>query len=144
MYCMYVMLQAKKEISSSDRLRVECTQLSEEIDDRTERMQQNSSHRLSQRINDIKFWRKELETALHENSHETTLLIESKDKLEEALKISLFLLEISNSCLAYRENRVSIDLVRDNVEIHLNKVCYLHSSLVPTCVCCSLSVFVKL
>ena len=115
-------MKAEQERSSAEQLRAECQRLREETHATTIRTQQANAHKFTQRIRDISFWKQELETALNENDSETTQLLEKKERLEQALEATRFPLEVANSCLTYREKRVSIDLVHDEVEIHLTKV----------------------
>ena len=103
-------------------MRAECQRLREETHVTTIRTQQANAHKFSQRIRDISFWKQELETALNENDNETKQLLEKKERLEQALDATRFPLQVANSCLSYREKRVSIDLVHDGVEISLTKV----------------------
>ena len=49
-------------------------------------------------------------------------LTEHKGRCEEALKAKDLPLEVVLECLSLREQRVSIDLVRDDVEAELHKV----------------------
>lgn len=49
-------------------------------------------------------------------------LTEHKQRTEKALEAKNIPLEVTLECLSIREHRVSIDLVRDEVEYELNKV----------------------
>ena len=50
------------------------------------------------------------------------MLLERKDELEKALASTKFPLEVASSCLGYRESRIGVDMVHDDVEIGLVKV----------------------
>ena len=103
-------------------MRAECNRLRQETDATTLRTQETNSHKFSQRIQDITFWKSEIETCLSENESETGVLLEHKERLEEALQATRFPLEVANGCLGYREKRVNIDNVHDQVEIELKRV----------------------
>lgn len=49
-------------------------------------------------------------------------LAEHKERVEKALEAKTMPLEVALGCLALREGRVAIDLVRDEVEAQLHKV----------------------
>jgi len=105
----------------------ECERLCKETDATTLRTQQSIDHKFAQRIGDIQFWKEELKRKLSDNASETDRLLQRKEQLEKALVTTQFPLEIAQSCLSFREKRVAIDLVYDDVEIQLLKVC--------SCVC---------
>lgn len=114
--------KAENERAAAERLRAECERLRKETQATTIRTQQSIDHKFSQRLGEIDFWKAELEGKLEENAAETKLLLERKEQLEIALAATTFPLEVSNSCLSYRESRISIDLVDDNVEKQLLQV----------------------
>lgn len=103
-------------------MRAECERLRKETDATMRRTQQSIDHKFSQRIRDIDFWKQELEQKLAENAKETEFLLQRKKQLEKALTETQFPLEVAQSCLSFREKRLSIDLVHDEVEIQLLKV----------------------
>ena len=113
---------AEKERAASERLRAECERLRKETEATTIRTQRGNEHKLSQRLRDINFWKEELGTKLAENADEVKQLLERKDELEKALASTKFPLEVSSSCLGYRERRIGVDMVHDGVEIGLVKV----------------------
>ena len=124
--------QSEKERISSERLRAECERLRKETEDTTRRTQRDVEHKFSQRINDINFWKEELEAKLNATVAEIGAVLDYKAQLEQALKSTSFPLEVAKSCLVFREKRVGIDLVHDEVEIQLMKVsflkCYVHNT----------------
>ena len=113
---------AEQERAAAERLRAECERLRKETDATTLRTQQSIDHKFSQRLRDIDFWKQELDRKLSENAAETELLLERKERLEKALAATQFPLDVAQSCLSYREKRMTIDLVHDEVEIQLLKV----------------------
>lgn len=70
----------------------------------------------------MEFWKSELEAKLAEGVSETKLLLERKEQLEQALVATHFPLDVAQACLRIREQRTSIDLVHDDVEIQLARV----------------------
>ena len=116
---------AEKERAAAERLRAECERLRKETDATTARTQQDTAHKFSQRLRDVDFWKAELDRKLADNADETQLLLRRKEQLEQALVSTQFPLEVAQTCLGLREQRTSIDLVQDDVEIQLLKVCEL-------------------
>ena len=114
---------AEQERAAAERLRAECHRLRKETDASTARTQQDVQHKFSQRLRDIQFWKSELEQKLTDNASETEELLQRKERLEQALVDTQFPLEVAKTCLGLRQQRTSTDLVRDDVEIHLLKVC---------------------
>uniref|UniRef100_A0A671M6U0 Tektin n=1 Tax=Sinocyclocheilus anshuiensis TaxID=1608454 RepID=A0A671M6U0_9TELE len=92
---------SEAEQSHSQRLTAECQRLIEESDKSTRRMQQDALKKLEQRIQDIKFWRLELNQKFEEIVQEIETLIIFKSRVER--------------------KRVAIDLVHDEVEEELLK-----------------------
>ena len=113
---------SEKEQSHSEGLRAECERLCKELEDTTIRTQRDVEHKFSQRINDISFWKLELETKFKELREEIEAVQDSRASLEQSLSNTSFPMDVARSCLMYRENRQGIDLVHDEVEIQLMKV----------------------
>ena len=114
---------AEKERAAAERLRAECQRLRKETDATTARTQQDTAHKFSQRLRDVEFWKTELQQKLSDNGSETKLLLGRKEQLEQALVSTQFPLEVAQTCLRLREQRTGIDLVQDDVETQLFKVC---------------------
>lgn len=55
--------------------------------------------------------------------HETDLLLDQKSRLEKSLKTLNTVSYINSTCLRYRNDRPAPDLVRDDVDGKLLKVC---------------------
>ena len=113
---------AEKERAAAERLRAECERLRKETDATTARTQQDTAHKFSQRLRDVDFWKTELQHKLADNGSETELQLQRKEQLEQALVSTQFPLEVAQTCLGLREQRMAIDLVRDDVEVQLLKV----------------------
>ncbi|XP_023648336.1 tektin-1 isoform X2 [Paramormyrops kingsleyae] len=73
------------------------------------------------RIQDIRFWRQELNLSLENMVLEVEALLTLRTRLERALAGCSEPLDVTLQCLAERENRVGIDLVHDEVEKELKK-----------------------
>ena len=56
------------------------------------------------------------------HTHIASQLTEHKDRAEKALEAKILPLDVVLECLSHREQRASIDLVRDDVEAELHKV----------------------
>uniref|UniRef100_H2Y543 Tektin n=1 Tax=Ciona savignyi TaxID=51511 RepID=H2Y543_CIOSA len=112
---------AENQRSRSERLIDESARLIEEADKTTRRSQRDVNKKIAQRVEDISFWKSELELKLTELITENDTLLNYKTRLEKALAACQEPLAISQTCLLNREQRVSIDLVHDNVEKELFK-----------------------
>ncbi|KTF79981.1 hypothetical protein cypCar_00020279 [Cyprinus carpio] len=112
---------SEAERSHSQRLTAECQSLIEESDKSTKRMQQDALKKLEQRIQDIKFWRLELNQKFEEMVQEIETLIIFKSRVERALESCSEPFQVTLQCLTERQKRVAIDLVHDEVEEGLLK-----------------------
>ncbi|KAM4842993.1 tektin-1 [Thomomys bottae] len=113
--------RAEVQRCRSERLVAESKRVVEEISKNTKRSQSDSSKKLEQRIQELKFWRQELDDKLQQLVYETDDLLTYKTRLEKALKSFQEPLRITEMCLAYREKRIGTDLVHDEVEQELQK-----------------------
>ncbi|XP_048221840.1 tektin-1 [Perognathus longimembris pacificus] len=113
--------RAEAQRSRSERLVAESQRLVEEINKSTRRSQGDSNKKLEHRLQELKFWRQELDDKLQQLVYETEDLLTYKTRLEKALKSFKEPLRITETCLAYREKRVGTDLVHDEVEQELVK-----------------------
>ena len=103
-------------------IRDESDRLKHEIHVTTIKTQSDVNKKLDQRINDITFWKSELDRLHGETDDEINELLQYKDRLEKALDATQLPLRVAKHCLGNREDRVQIDLVHDDVEIQLLKV----------------------
>lgn len=113
---------AERDRAGAERLRAETGRMCKAVDAQTVQTRGDVENKLSGRVRDIKFWKEELERKIAENSAETELLCDAKANLEETLRSTNFPHEVATACLSYREGRMGIDLVHDDVEIQLKKV----------------------
>jgi len=89
---------------------------------RTLRTQADATHRLGDRTNDIKFWRDEIRAEADAAGAESAALDRAIGLLDRAFADAEVPLQIAEECLHLREQRIGVDLVRDEVEIQLIKV----------------------
>ncbi|XP_010338053.3 tektin-1 [Saimiri boliviensis] len=113
--------RADAQRSRSERLVAESQRLVDEIEKTTRKSQSDVNKKLEQRLEEVRFWKKELDDKLEQLVNETDDLLIYKIRLEKALESLKEPLHITEMCLAYREKRVGIDLVHDTVEHELIK-----------------------
>ncbi|KAM6078068.1 tektin-5 [Theristicus caerulescens] len=103
------------------RLNADVMRLTQDKDQLTYQMQEDSRRNLGERISNIDFWRSELTYELECLLKETQALETAKKRLECAANEMQEPLKIALECLYHREKRNGIDLVHDNVEKNLIK-----------------------
>ena len=113
---------ADTERATAERLRAESERLRAERQVKTNRTQSDVNKKLDQRAKDIEFWKSELHRQHDAIACEIEAMLEKKVSLERALAETEFPLQVSKTCLDFREKRVSVDVVHDDVEINLKKV----------------------
>ncbi|KAM9177172.1 tektin-1 isoform 1-T1 [Mergus octosetaceus] len=107
--------------SSSERMIAESQRLVDETEKTTQKTQSDVNKKIEQRLEEIKFWRQELDNKLEQIVNETEVLLTFKTRLEKALESCKEPLVIAQKCLLNRQRRVGIDLVHDEVEQELVK-----------------------
>uniref|UniRef100_A0A8C3N9L1 Tektin n=1 Tax=Geospiza parvula TaxID=87175 RepID=A0A8C3N9L1_GEOPR len=122
----YTANQMQRASTESQKSRSECMiaeswRLVDEIEKTTQKTQSDVNKKLEQRREEIKFWKQELDNKLEQIVHETEILLTFKNRLERALEGCKEPLVIAQKCLLYRQRRVGIDLVHDEVEQQLLK-----------------------
>ncbi|KYO40823.1 tektin-3 isoform A [Alligator mississippiensis] len=85
----------------------------------TRKTQSEITKNLGERVNDIIFWKSELNHEIDEMIGETNALTDMKKRLERALAETESPLQVAEECLLHREKRMGIDLVHDDVEKQL-------------------------
>lgn len=110
-----------RERSQAERLRNEAYQTVRSTSDLTRFRQESNTKKLAGRVSDISFWKEELIKELRKMERETMDLEEHRNQLERALGETETPLKIAQECLMRRERRISIDLVKDDVEKLLSK-----------------------
>ncbi|KAG9485804.1 hypothetical protein GDO78_008733 [Eleutherodactylus coqui] len=112
---------AEVQRSRSERLVAESQRLVDEIEKSTQKTQKDVNKKLEQRLNEIQFWKKELDNKLEDTVNDIEQLLAYKTRLEKALESCMEPLAIAQQCLVEREKRIGIDLVHDEVEQELIK-----------------------
>lgn len=113
--------QSFSDRDNAERLRHESKQLANETEALTQRTQTDATKKLAERMNDINFWKVELDREIKEMIEETDLLCAEKKRLENALDATEVPLNIAQDNLTCRSRRQEVDLVGDRVELALNK-----------------------
>jgi len=112
---------AEQKRMGSETIRDESARLANETHITTMKTQSDVNKKIEQRLNDINFWKSELDRQYQETEDEIQKMMEYKERLEVALGATQLPLHISRECLQNRERRIGIDLVHDDVEIQLLK-----------------------
>ena len=114
--------KSEKERKTGEMIRDESTRLAHETHITTLKTQNDVNKKIEQRLNDISFWKSELDRQYKETEDEIKRMLEYKNRLEVALNATEIPLHIAKECLQNRQKRMSIDLVHDDVEVQLLKV----------------------
>lgn len=104
---------------NSERLRVDTSRMIQDKDQQTRKTQSEATKDLGERVNDIVFWKSELNHEMDEMIGETNALGDMRKRLERALAETEAPLQVAQECLLHREKRMGIDLVHDEVEKEL-------------------------
>ncbi|XP_071945439.1 tektin-1-like [Antedon mediterranea] len=112
---------AEKQRASAERLIAESDRLIDETDKTTKKTQRDVNKKFDQRIDNVTFWKDELDRKLDDSKQEIDMLLAYKTRLESAFEACKEPLAIVTQCLANRESRVAIDLVHDDVQKNLIK-----------------------
>ena len=119
-------LNSGTERSAAETLRQDAERLRCETAERTRRMQNDINSKLQMRINNISYWKTEVERQLQATNQEISNLLASKKQLEQSHVSTQLPHDVATTCLKHREGRISIDLVHDDVEVQLLKVRFIH------------------
>nr|XP_056722281.1 tektin-4 [Euleptes europaea] len=105
----------------SERCRQESQSLAAYTAALAQRTQEDSTAKVGERLQDIHFWKSELQKEIEDLTAETDLLAAQKVRLERALDTTEIPYSIATDNLQCRERRQPPDLVRDQVEAELLK-----------------------
>lgn len=122
-----VRTNAERLRNASHDVRQEARRLRNETDCHTRWTQHDTNTKLEKRIDDINEWKEALERCLGDTHKEIEALQAEKQTTERALDAKKLPLDVAVECLMLRENRIGIDMVRDEVEEQLHKVLILGS-----------------
>lgn len=106
---------------NSERIRHESKRTINETEETTNKTQAEVTKKLGERLQDINFWKFELEREIKDVIDETDLLLAQKKRLENALRATEIPLHIATDNLNCRQRRENVDLVQDEVELSLLK-----------------------
>ncbi|XP_035155637.2 tektin-1 isoform X2 [Callithrix jacchus] len=121
--------RADSQKSRSERLVAESQRLVDEIEKTTRKSQSDVNKKLEQRLEEVQFWKKELDDKLEQLVNETDDLLIYKIRLEKALESLKEPLHITEMCLAYRMNRsakynLEKDLKDKSVALTIDDICF--------------------
>ncbi|KAL7979059.1 hypothetical protein Chor_015083 [Crotalus horridus] len=105
----------------SERCRHESQNLANYTAELSQRTQEDSTAKVGQRLQDIHFWKSELQREIEDLVAETDQLAAQKLRLERAIDATELPYSIATDNLQCRERRQHPDLVRDQVEVELLK-----------------------
>lgn len=114
---------AERQRDSSHQVRQESRYLRNETDNQTKWDQHSNNVRLADRVDVIRKWKEILEKTLADIDKEIADLSEAKELTEQALEAKNLPTDVAIECLTLREARQDIDIVEDEVEAQLHKVC---------------------
>lgn len=106
----------------SERCRHESQNLANYTAELAQRTQEDSTAKVGQRLQDIHFWKSELQREIEDLVAETDQMAAQKLRLERAIDATEIPYSIATDNLQCRERRQHPDLVRDQVEAELLKV----------------------
>ncbi|XP_010173149.1 tektin-4, partial [Antrostomus carolinensis] len=114
-------LEASTDCEQAEHGRAEAKELVQHVTATAQRAQQDSTAALGQRLQDIHFWKSQLQMEIENLDAETSLLAAQKLRLERALDATEVPYAIVTDNLLCRERRQPPDLVSDEVERELLK-----------------------
>jgi tektin-3 len=110
-----------KERAQAEILRGDAWRTVKLAEQRTRFRQSEATRKLKHRLEQIEIWKDQLLREAYLNQSETELVQEHLRIVELALSHTEKPLHIAEECLAHREKRYDIDLVKDDVEVALVK-----------------------
>ncbi|NXL34205.1 TEKT2 protein, partial [Glaucidium brasilianum] len=112
---------AERQRSASHRVRQEARALRNKTNNQTKWDEHDNQTRLAERISSVNRWKETLDKCLADIDAEIDALAKVKEAAERALQAKNLPLDVAIECLAFRESRRAIDMVRDPVEEELHK-----------------------
>ncbi|XP_034502748.1 tektin-1 isoform X2 [Ailuropoda melanoleuca] len=121
--------RAEAQRSRSERLVAESQRLVDEIEKTTRKSQSDVDKKLEQRLEEVRFWKKELDNKLEQLVYVTDDLLTYQTRLVNALESMKEPLHITQTCLEYRLNRsakynLEKDLKDKFVALTIDDVCF--------------------
>lgn len=117
-----LLLQAANDRDEAQKVRHESKATQMATESVTLRRQADGTRHLGHRLQDIHYWKSELQQHIDQTAAATGSLVALKRRLEKALDASETPFRIAADNLAWRERRLGPDLVKDNVDEELLKV----------------------
>jgi len=124
--------QAQRDRDRSTTTRNEAKELIDATNTRTNHTQNEVTERLGGRVQDISYWKFELERTIADLSSENDLMVQEIRRLENAIHATEVPTMIAKDCLANRQRRIDTDLVQDNTEKKLLQELEIISSIKST------------
>jgi len=109
--------------SQSELIRADATTLCLDACARTNKAQQESTKKLCDRANDVKFWRDQLRSESDLAARQMKSLADATRCLEKALEETQKPMDIAEKCMKFRQRRTGVDLINDGVNKELLEVC---------------------
>lgn len=109
----------QNRLSEADHLLQELDRLCVETDEITDKTLKDVNKKIEQRVDDIDYWKSELDRSLKVTKTEIENLLLHKNRLEKALAACREPFQINQQCLEFRKNRLGEDLVFDDVQKEL-------------------------
>ncbi|XP_048871860.1 tektin-4 [Brienomyrus brachyistius] len=116
-----LLLQAANDRDEAQKVRHESKAAQMETESVTLRRQADGTRHLGRRLQDIHFWKSELQQHIDQTAAATGSLVALKRRLEKALDASETPFRIAADNLSWRERRLGPDMVKDNVDEELLK-----------------------
>ncbi|ESN91809.1 hypothetical protein HELRODRAFT_70335 [Helobdella robusta] len=104
---------------ASEFLRHNSLHTASELEEKSQKSQIDSNNKLSERIQDIMFWKCELQAEMDKMLAEMDVLLKSRSCLEREISELNNTLYIDQECLYNREKRQGIEMVHDDVEVSI-------------------------
>lgn len=114
---------AERQRGASHDTRQEAAFLRNETANKTKWDQHDNNTRLADRVDHIRAWKETLEKTLADIEKEIGDLAEAKENLENSLEAKNLPTQVNVENLVAREGRQDIDVVVDEVEDQLHRVC---------------------
>lgn len=115
--------QSFADRDSAEQTKHAASDLIKETEALSIKTQTENTKKLAERLKDINFWKFELHREINDMISETDLVLAQKKRLENALRATEVPLHIATDNLNCRLKRQGVDLVQDDVELNLLKVC---------------------
>ena len=113
--------RSEREVSQSAKSREEAAWLCENSSLQTVNNQQDVRFRIKEKLTATTRWRQELQEERDLSTKQTESLKRSLAKLKRALIKSDEPLKVTTECQHYRQSRIGVDKIRDQVEEQLTK-----------------------